>query len=310
MSNIAFILAGGQGQRLWPLSRENYPKQFVGFINGNSLYQLTLKRLLAEFKSKDIYVVTKRDYKFIVEYQIESLANVNRHIKRNLKENIIFEPASRNTAPAIMFSVKYLEENKRIKDQDVVYVFPSDHVVKDKKAFSASLKESYKAAQCDYMVVFGIVPSAENTEYGYIISGDKILHTKARSVCQFIEKPSLQKVKRLIKKGAFWNAGMFCFKKELFLKELKTHDRKVFSFYEQPFKRLTKVFHKVPAISVDYAIMQKTKRAAVVEFLPKWSDLGSWDSFLEFFLRKTKSNLSVGDGEFLDSVGCFSFSEN
>ena len=295
---IAFILAGGKGERLWPLSRENYPKQFVEFKEGHSLFKLTLKRLRPFFTPSSIYIISSLDYKFTVYNQIENSDFLSKKEKERLKENLIIEPVSKNTAPAILLGVKCLED--KISDEDIIYVFPSDHFIKPLSKFISSLKKAEKLAREDLIIVFGINPLKIQPGYGYILAeGDKVK--------KFIEKPEKSLAKKLIKKGAFWNSGIFCFKKRVFLEELKKYADKIYKPYEFAWNKFVKEFSKLPKDSIDYALIQKTRRLGFIKFEGEWTDLGNWESFLEFYSRN-KENYTVGEAYLINSKNCLVFS--
>lgn len=305
MKEIALILAGGKGTRLWPLSRENYPKQFVEFEKGESLFQLALERLTPCFSSEDIYIVSSEKYKFTILNQIEFSKRISRKSKNRIKENLIFEPESKNTAPAVLFSFKYLEEEKGLRQDYITYVFPSDHIVKPISKFCPVLKKSSKLSEKGLIVVFGVKPKSPKEGYGYIIPDSG---RGSNGVNKFIEKPNRKQVELLLKKGAYWNSGMFCFRKSVFLNEIRKFKPKMYNYYKKPMKSLIKDFSKIQPDSIDYAVMQKTDKAGFVKFSLNWSDLGSWDSLLDFYSKGGK-NFSLGRGEFLDCEDCFVYSK-
>lgn len=313
MSNFAMILVGGQGTRLWPMSRKNYPKQFVEFQDGLSLFQLTIKRLLGSFDSAAISIVSGAAYKFTIENQIDMMAEFDARTRKNLKKNLVLEPEAKNTLPAIMLGVKFLQERCKMTSEDFVYVFPSDHIISPEAKFRSSLKKAAKAAANDKLVVFGIKPDCPKEGYGYILP--ELENPKSNQkensfiVKKFVEKPSKKKAEELIANGGMWNAGIFCFKNSVFCEELEKHQPELFSFYEGTYGELLVNFSKCAKDSIDYGIMQKTERAAVVTFDPRWSDLGSWDSLLEFY-SDGKSNFNVGKVELLDCEDCLVYSKD
>ncbi len=303
--NIAFILAGGKGTRLWPLSRENYPKQFVEFLGGFSLFQLALKRALAYFNSRDIYIIASGEYQFTLANQIEELKGISGRDKTVLKENFIFEPEPKNTLPAVLLGLKYVE-NKYENEDFTVFVFPSDHYIAPVDKFIYSLKKSQNLSEKNRLVVFGIKPEFPKPGFGYILPAGRN-DLEGFMVRKFVEKPSLAKAASLIKQGALWNSGMFCFGKKVFLEELKLYMPKLHAVYlNNDYGKFLKKFRAVTAVSLDYGIMQKTKKAAGIKFTADWSDLGSWESFFEFF-GKGKNTLPLDKGIFVSCRDCFSF---
>lgn len=315
MEKIALILAGGKGTRLWPLSRENYPKQFVEFKDGLSLFQLTLKRISECFPPENIFIVSQDNYKFTLHNQIEFLPGLSNRIAASLKRNLIFEPASKNTLPAVLLSIKFIEQaqdsSPRLRqaqnDSGLIYVFPSDHIIEPVSAFKKYIKQADALADKNKLVVFGVEPNSPKQGYGYVLTKNKF-HT-GFLVDKFVEKPSLNKAKALLNKGAFWNAGIFCFNKGTFLRELAVFQPQIYRRYNFPYQRFKREFKTLPNISLDYGIMQKTKNAALVKFDLKWSDLGSWDSYLQFH-SDTKRNFKIGKAEFINSKNCFTLSRN
>jgi mannose-1-phosphate guanylyltransferase/mannose-6-phosphate isomerase len=307
MKKAVFVLAGGRGSRLWPLSRQNYPKQFVEFKEGLSLFQLTIQRLLSIFHACDIFILSQENYKFTIYNQIELLPELRNTLKNSLKDNVIFEPREKSTLPAILLATKYIEVTRKLKDQDLFYVFPSDHVIEPISKFKICLKDAEELAEKDKIVVFGVTLKFPQEGYGYVMA--KKRYSSGFLVEKFIEKPRLSQARKLLDKGALCNAGIFCFNKRTLLEELKAFCPSIFKYYALSLSDFLQRFKNIPAISIDYGIMQKTKKAALVKFKAKWTDLGSWDSFLKFYTHRDK-NFKVGKAEFLDSRNCFSYSKN
>ncbi len=307
MKKIAFILAGGKGTRLWPLSRENYPKQFVPFKDNISLFQMALKRTARTFRPEDIYVISNENYRFTILNQIDMFSALKKPARKEIKKNIIFEPAPKSTLPAILLSMKYAESTRSLSDGDLIYVFPSDHLIEPLSAFRTSIEKAAQLAKGGKIVVFGVRPDHPKEGYGYIIKSKR--HKGGYLIDRFVEKPSRKLAEKLIKRGAFWNAGIFCFTKGTFLRELKEFQADMAGYSRTGYKDLLKNFKSIRPISMDYGIMQRTKNAGVVEFSPKWSDLGSWDSFLQYFTHK-KGNFNIGKAEFVKSENSFTYSTN
>jgi len=303
--NISLILAGGKGTRLWPLSREDYPKQFVSFLKDYSLFQLTLKRNLKFFSPKDIYIISNKEYKFTLFNQIDALLGVSRKDKNILKDNLILEPISKNTLPAILLGLKAAERNN--KGDFSCFVFPSDHFIFPDDKYIVSIKKSLNIIDQGYLVTFGISPLSAKPGYGYILIDKKL--DKGYKIKTFVEKPSSNKAQKLINQGAFWNSRIFGFKKQSFLEELEKYKPQMHSAYNHSYESFFKNFKSIEAISIDYGLIQKTKQAAVVKFTADWSDLGSWDSFFSFF-NKYKKLLPKSRSLFLDCKDCVSLSKN
>uniref|UniRef100_UPI0026368D19 mannose-1-phosphate guanylyltransferase n=1 Tax=Sulfurihydrogenibium sp. TaxID=2053621 RepID=UPI0026368D19 len=264
----AVILAGGSGTRLFPLSRKNYPKQFLKIGSNKSLFQNTVLRLSPI--SKDPIIITNKEYKFHVINQLKEIGITNYHL--------IEEPVGRNTAPAIALALKFAIEQLDLPEDEVLGIFPSDHLIEPTDLFVDYVKKAEKVAK-DYLITFGIKPTKPETGYGYIESGEKI-NDYTYKVVKFHEKPSLEKAQSYIQKGNYyWNSGMFAFTISNILQELKKHSLDIYQlFQENSYQSLLENFQNMPDISIDYAIMEKTGKAAVIPLDLKWSDLGSWDS--------------------------------
>ncbi len=248
----SIILAGGSGTRLWPLSRENYPKQFVK-IEGEkqSLFQETYLRCLLISNSDEIHVVSNYKYQFLIKKDIEELGY---SIK---DENILLEPEAKNTLPAIYAGVHQIVK----KGHDSVVVFPSDHKIAFGEEFASIIKDSEPLAN-DSIITFGIKPDSPNTGYGYISPSEKKLN--GYSVESFKEKPTLDKAKEYINKGYYWNAGIFMFNSEVFCNEVKNLAPNIYSAFESS-TNIDEAFSKIDKkVSIDYGIMVKSDKVAVV----------------------------------------------
>lgn len=280
----AIILAGGSGTRLWPLSRTYYPKQFLKLKNSDkSIFQMTFIRCLKLTDLSDIYIITNKDYKFLALGQIEELGF------RFNEERVLIEPSARNTLPAIYFGVKEIQK----QGDDVVVVFPSDHLIKHEVDFISAVKQGEELAQ-NYIVTFGIRPTRPHTGYGYI--KPKAPLKTGYLVDEFKEKPDQERAQTYIAKGYFWNSGMFMFITNVFVEELIQHCSQVYTAFDA--ESIEAAYEKVPNISIDYGLMEKSQRVAVVPLEIGWSDLGSFDAFYEEFPADEQGNVKF-DGDIL-----------
>ncbi|NJE26121.1 mannose-1-phosphate guanylyltransferase/mannose-6-phosphate isomerase [Thermococcus sp. MV5] len=277
------ILAGGKGTRLWPLSRELMPKQFIKIFDNVSPFQKTVERALLLSKPKEIYIITNREYEFIV---IDELEEMGLSIPR---ENVLLEPVGKNTLPAIYWGIKTIEEKF---GNSKVAVFPSDHLIKVSDTYREAFEIAEKLAD-SYLITFGIKPTRAHTGYGYIKPGEKL--ECGYKVAEFKEKPDLETAKKYVEEGYYWNSGMFLFDTELFIEEVKKLTPEVYQTFEEA-TDIVEVYKKVPEISVDYGIMEKTDKAIVVPLNTYWNDLGSFDAIYEAFNKDTNGNAVKVEG--------------
>ncbi len=260
---------------MWPLSREQYPKQFLKF-GKTSLFQDTLKRCLTLSDITEIFVVTNESQKFFVSGQIKECGY------DIPVENILIEPKGKNTLPAICFGMREIEKRY---GRSVVGVFPSDHIL-DKSVMKIIAGAESMAS--DSLVTFGITPRSPHTGYGYIKPGQAL--GDGFGVLEFREKPVLAQAKKYVTEGCLWNSGMFLFNTELFFSELKTYVPDVFKAFEAS-DDIHAVYEVVPSISIDYGIMEKSSRVAVVRLDEKWSDLGNFDAMYDEFEKDGSGNV-------------------
>jgi mannose-1-phosphate guanylyltransferase/mannose-6-phosphate isomerase len=296
----AVILAGGKGTRLWPLSRERFSKQFIKLISDKSLLELTYERILDLVQPQDIITITNKEYFYFVK-------NITDKFSKDMSKNIILEPIGRNTAPAIALACNYILERLNADTDEEVFVFPSDHLIEPKEKFIEYMKNGLSAVRDGYIVTFGIKPTKPETGYGYIKAGENL--GKYTKVERFVEKPSLETAEKYLKEGLYyWNSGIFAFKISTILEEFKKHAPEIYIYLSKSYKEIIENFNSMPNISIDYAIMEKTDKVALVPMELIWSDLGSWDSFYEVREKDEYGNVVLGDVYTLDTKNSLIFS--
>ena len=288
----SIVLAGGSGTRMWPLSREQYPKQFLKF-GKTSLFQDTIDRCLEISNINDIFVVTNEPQKFFVSGHIKEMGY------DIPKENILIEPKGRNTLPAICLGMRKIEEKF---GTSVVGIFPSDHVL-DKVAMDTIA--SAEILTSEYLVTFGIVPRSAHTGYGYIKPAEELgidgIDRVGYKVLGFREKPAIEDAKRYVMEGCLWNSGMFLFDTDVFFTELRSHAPGIIKEFDAT-DNLETIYNNISPISVDYGIMEKSNRVAVVKLEEKWSDLGNFDALYDEFEKDNNRNVVSGcDNSLVDS---------
>ncbi|MDA5343724.1 mannose-1-phosphate guanylyltransferase/mannose-6-phosphate isomerase [Stenotrophomonas maltophilia] len=300
---VPVILSGGSGTRLWPLSREAYPKQFLPLVGEDTMLQATWKRV-ADIAGKAPIVVANQEHRFMAAEQLRE-CNVR-------PQALILEPIGRNTAPAIAIAaLQVLAEN----DDALLLVLPSDHVVRNENAFHAAVAQAASAADAGKLVTFGIVPTAPETGYGYIKAGPG---EGARAVERFVEKPDLATAEGYVSSGEyFWNSGMFLFKASRYLQELERLQPAILvacrsalekAARDTDFVRLdADAFAASPSDSIDYAVMEKTSDAAVVAMDAGWNDVGSWSALWDVSDKDADGNACHGDVIALDCRNSYAY---
>jgi len=282
------ILAGGSGTRLWPLSRNKLPKQFLPLFYKQTMLQKTVLRL-SDMKTSKPIIICNDDHKFLVSDQM---------LQINKECEILLEPFLKNTAPAITLAALSL------KAESILLVLAADHIIEDEKAFRKQVQQSCQYLKDNKIVIFGIKPISPNTNYGYIET-EKV-NESFYEVLNFKEKPGIKLAEKYFKNNNyFWNSGMFLFKAGTFIKELDTYNpvildvcKKTFKTIktEMGFKKFDKnIFSKCPNKSIDYAIMEYTKIAIMVPLYTKWYDIGSWNSLMEISKKNDDGNVIKGN---------------
>ncbi len=301
---IPVILSGGSGSRLWPLSRKQFPKQFLALTSSDTLFQQTVKRLAVTGMQAPLLVCNK-EHRFIVQEQLAA--------QQLSTQGILLEPFGRNTAPAVAIAaMKLLAEGR----DELLLVLPADHVIDDQQAFEQALAPAITAAEQGEMVLFGIPASRPETGYGYIKAApDAVLPEGVLRVQRFIEKPDEARAREFVAAADYhWNSGMFLFRASRFLEELKQHDADIYdtcllalerSQHEDEVINIdAATFECCPDNSIDYAVMEKTSRACVVPLSAGWNDVGSWSSIWDVHAKDANGNVTKGDVLVHDSHNC------
>lgn len=301
------IIAGGTGSRLWPISREMFPKQFQRLYGDKTMLQATIERLQGLDCLPPI-VICNENHRFIVAEQLRQIGQLN--------HNIILEPIGKNTAPAIALAAFCVSQNG---DNPNLLVLPADHVILNKEAFQVAIKQALSYVEHDKLVTFGIVPQSPETGYGYIQCGEKLADT-AFKVSQFVEKPDHATAQGYLDSGNYlWNSGMFAFKAKRYLAELQQHRADIYDICQKAttnwqtdldFVRIDKeIFQTCPEDSIDYAVMEKTTDAVVVPMDAGWNDVGSWSSLWQVSAKDEQGNAKTGDVLCIDSQNNYIFAE-
>ncbi|MFL4619397.1 mannose-1-phosphate guanylyltransferase/mannose-6-phosphate isomerase [Stenotrophomonas maltophilia] len=306
MSSIQpVILSGGSGTRLWPLSREAYPKQFLPLAGELTMLQATWQRV-APLAARGPLVIANEEHRFVAAEQLQQVGTE--------PAAIILEPVGRNTAPAI--AVAALEATRDGADA-LLLVLPSDHVITDEAAFRNAVQAAASAAEAGKLVTFGIVPTGPETGYGYIKAADG---QGLRAVERFVEKPDLDTATGYVSSGQYyWNSGMFLFKASRYLQELERFQPAMLAGSRQAwqqarrdadFTRLDKdAFTAVPSDSIDYAVMERTADAVVIPLDAGWNDVGSWTALRDVSQQDGDGNAHQGDVIAIDCRNTYAYAQ-
>jgi mannose-1-phosphate guanylyltransferase/mannose-6-phosphate isomerase len=298
---IPLIMCGGAGTRLWPASREVRPKQFLPLFGARSTFQDTLLRVSEPALFERPIVITNAAYRFMV---LEQLAEIG------LEADVLLEPMRRDSGPAIAAGAAFAQA----RDADaVVLALAADHVVREVKAFVDACRQGLVAADSGRIVTFGVKPERAATEYGYINPGD-VVSGEVRAVSKFVEKPDPATAAEYVKAGYLWNSGNFMFRASVLLDEYRKLDAASVQAVSNSVARAGRdlgfvtlegeAFGSAKAISIDYAVMEKTSRAAVVPVSCGWSDVGSWHAVWELSEKDAQGNAAHGAAVFEDSRNC------
>lgn len=273
------ILAGGAGTRLFPLSRTCYPKQFIPLFEKESLFQKAVRRALLFSEPEEVYVVTNAAHRFLVADQLAAIF---------ADCQVLVEPAGRNTLPAIVYGMTALEGG-------TVAVLPSDQLVTADEGYMDAFRAAEALAE-DHLITFGIAPTSPHTGYGYIRPGEIL--PGGYAVDAFVEKPDRETAERYVRDGYLWNSGMFLFSSALFMEECRRLAQAVAEAFTLP---IEEAYARTPTVSVDYGLMEKTDRAAVVPLAAAWSDVGSFDALYQVRGKDGSGNAVQGEYLGIDS---------
>ncbi len=303
---IPILLAGGAGTRLWPVSRDALPKQFLPLVGERSTYQETLLRVADPMFAAPI-VITGPDFHFFARRQAEEVG---------VEATVVIEPLRRDSGPAIAAATAVA----RGRDPEaVVLALAADHIILDVPQFRATCLAGRAAAEAGNIVTFGIKPTEPKTSYGYILPGAAIDGGPVHRVKRFVEKPDAATAKKYVSEGYLWNSGNFLFRADVLLAELARLEPEMADAIEAAVKNATDDlgflrldpagFASAPQKSIDYAVMEKTDRAAVIAGDFRWSDIGSWDALFEITPRDAQGNVVQGEVVTMDARNCIVHSD-
>lgn len=304
---IPLILSGGSGTRLWPVSREAHPKPFIKLPDGESLLYKTLARVDPLDNIPEVITVTNREHFFATRDEYGRTPCKSKHF-------FVLEPLARNTAPAV--AIGALAAVARHGKDVTLLVLPADHLVPDNAAFARSVAQAMALAEQGYLVTFGIQPTFPETGFGYIERGEAVRGSEGYRVARFTEKPNESAARAMVESGRYyWNSGMFCFRADALLEDMAALAPEIDAGARQCWDAIAakddhvhlsqEMFGRIPDISIDYAVMEKSARVAVVPASFQWSDVGSWKAVSELVPADDRGNRVQGEAIFIDSKDCY-----
>jgi len=293
MEKYAVVMAGGVGSRFWPRSRKTLPKQLLNLFGEFTMIQETVRRLDGFIDADKIFVITNKVQKALIEEQLPQIP----------KDNIVAEPVGRNTAPCVALAAAIINE---IKNDAVIITLPADHLITDTKKFRQSLQSAAEFAhQSKGLVTFGIEPKRPDTGYGYINFDREEIKPQVHKVKKFVEKPNLETAQQYLASGEYlWNSGMFIWRADVVLDEIKHHLPEIFNsiimLNKDPsssnfYRELDDIYPDLRSISIDYGIMEKSDKVFLVKSNFDWSDVGSWETAYELLQKDADMNAKIGD---------------
>ncbi len=299
---VPVVLSGGSGTRLWPISTEGRPKQFLELLGPQTLFQLTLQRCSNTDLFAPPVIVGSEAHRQLLQDQIEEIGSE--------AAAVILEPCARNTAPAIALAALACED-----PQSLLLVMPSDHIIANVDIFLDAVMQSTAMAKARWLVTFGIQPTGPETGYGYLQRGEEIFgSSESFAAKRFVEKPNSENAEKMLSDGGyFWNAGIFLFRADSYLSALGTYAPEMLAAARMAMEKSERIgseilpdaesFAAAPSDSIDYAIMERAKKVALTPIDPGWSDVGSWDSLYDASLKDDQNNSEKGEIVAVNSKG-------
>lgn len=285
------ILAGGGGTRLFPLSRKSRPKQFLSIDKKTSLLGETIERFRNMIRPEDIVVVTNEAYVHHVKTELAVSGAEGAHI--------VMEPVARNTAPAIALAAKYCLEKLEAPEDEVMFISTSDHILRPALSFQNAVNRAASFAEKGHVVTFGIHPTKPETGFGYIETGEDL--GGAFRTASFKEKPDEETAQKYLEKGNYyWNSGMFAFRIDCYLEEIRRYAPEISSRMEGSYEDCLSCFGEMPSISIDYAVAEKSERGVTLPLKLYWNDVGSWDAIYDVLEKDDDGNAIKGDAIAID----------